>query len=103
MLTHEPNQSRLIERHITTDYARGKVATAFFEVILDGLEYGPRDLPTAEDREWIRGAIAMPIQDATELALHDLARRLAKALERPPEALLARYDASPAGEEVGSE
>lgn len=103
MNTHEPGRPTVIERHIATVYARDTVAKAFYEVILDGLEYGPRDLPTSGDREWIRGAIAMPIQEATELALHDLARRLAQALDRAPDGLLDRYDASHAGAELGAE
>ena len=80
----EPTRPRVVERHIATDYARDTVAKAFYEVILDGVEYGARDLPTTGDREWIRGAIAVPIQEATELALHDLARRLRVALDGRP-------------------
>jgi hypothetical protein len=95
--------SPMVKCHITTTYARDTVAKAFYEVILDGIEYGPRDLATSEDREWIRGAIAMPIQEATELALHDLARRLGHALERAPRGMVTRYEASHAGPEVGSE
>ncbi len=98
-----PVRPRVIERNIATDHARDMIAKAFYEVILEGVGYGPRDLPTSNDREWIRGAIAMPIQDATELALHDLARRLAQALERAPTGLGARYDASHRGEDLGSE
>jgi hypothetical protein len=101
--THVPTRLSAIERHIATTYARDTVAKAFYEVILDGVEYGPRDLATSEDREWIRGAIAMPIQEATELALHDLARRLGHALERAPGGSVTRYEASHAGQEVGSE
>jgi hypothetical protein len=93
----------VVARHITTTYARDTVAKAFYEVILDGVDYGPRDLPTSADREWIRGAIAMPIQEATELALNDLARRLGHALERAPRGMFTRDEASRAGQEVGSE
>jgi hypothetical protein len=99
----EPPLPMVVARHITTTYARDTVAKAFYEVILDGVEYGPRDLQTSEDREWIRGAIAMPIQEATEVALHDLARRLGHALERAPRGMVTRYEASHAGQEIGSE
>jgi hypothetical protein len=98
-----PTRLYAIERHIATTFARDTVAKALYEVILDGVEYGPRDLPTSEDREWLRGAIAMPIQETTELALHDIARRLANALERAPNGLLPRYDTSHAGRELGAE
>jgi hypothetical protein len=99
----EPGRPRVIERHITTDFARDTVAKAFYEVILDGMGYGPRDLTTNVDREWLRGAIAMPIQEATELALHDLARRLGHALEGAPDGSARRFHSSHAGEELRSE
>ena len=103
MAMPEPTRLYAIERHIATTFARDTVAKAFYEVILDGVEYGPREIPTSQDREWLRGAIAMPIQEATELALHDLARRLANALERAPNVLPTRYDDSRAGREVGAD
>jgi hypothetical protein len=99
----EPTRPMVIERQITTAFARDTVAKALYEVVTDGVGYGARDLPTVGDREWIRGAIAVPIQEATELALHDLARRLGHALERAPGGLLMRYEASHAGQEIGSE
>ena len=39
-----------VERRIATDFARDKVAKALYEVILDGLEFGPRDLSEDSDR-----------------------------------------------------
>jgi hypothetical protein len=103
MTTHELTRPPVLERHIASEYARDRVATALFETILEGLEYGPRDLATPQDREWIRGAIAIPIQESTELALHDLARRLGRTLERAPDRWLNRYEASHAGVEIGSD
>ncbi len=103
MAMPEPPRLYAIELHIATTFARDTVAKAFYEVILDGVDYGPREISTSEDREWLRGAIAMSIQEATELALHDLARRLATALERAPNVLLTRYDDGHAGHEVGAE
>jgi len=92
---------RAIERQIATEYARDKVAKALFEVIIDGVEYGPRDLPAFADREWIRGAIAIPIQEATEVALHVLAWRLGQALDRAPNGLARRYDATEEDDDTG--
>ena len=99
----EPTRPMVIERQITTDLARDRVARALYEVAIDGVGYGARDVPTTSDRDWIRGAMAVPIQEATEEALHDLAQRLGHALERAPGGLLTRYEASHAGQEVGSE
>ena len=95
------SRSRAVEVQLATDYARDKVAKALYEVIVDGVEFGPRDLPTSEDREWIRGAIAIPLHEATEIALHILAWRLTQALERAPDGLLDRFDASHQSRELG--
>jgi hypothetical protein len=92
-----------IERQIATDFARDRVAKALYEVIVDGVRFGPCDLPTGEDREWIRGAIAMPIQEATEVALRVLAWRLAQAFDRAPNGALDRFDASHRWQELGRE
>ena len=94
---------RTIERQIATEFARDKVAKALFEVILDSVEVGPRDLRSFEDREWIRGAIAIPIQEATEVALHVLAWRLTQALDRAPNGLSHRFDSRYDAEQVGLE
>jgi len=80
-----------------------KVAKALYEVILDGLEFGARGLPTAADREWIRGAIAMPIQEAAGVALHVLGWRLTQALERAPDGWMDRFESSHRGDELGWE
>jgi len=103
MGTTDHVRSRAIERQIATEYGRDRIAKALYEVIHDGLEFGPRDLPTAADREWIRGAIAIPIQETTEVALHVLAWRLAQALERAPNGLMSRFHASHRWVELGWE
>jgi hypothetical protein len=92
-----------IERHIDTGYARDKVARALYEAIVDSVEFGPCDLPTVADRDWIRGAIAVPIQEATDVALRVLAWHLEQSLERAPNRLLERLEASHRGEELGRE
>jgi hypothetical protein len=103
MGTPEYARSRAIERQIATEYGRDRVAKALYEVIHDGLVFGPRDLPTPEDREWIRGAIAIPIQEATEVALHVLAWRLAQALDGAPHELMNRVQSSQRWLELGWE
>jgi hypothetical protein len=93
----------VIERQIATEYGRDRVAMALYEVIHNGLEFGPRGMPTPEDREWIRGAIAMPIQEATQVALNELAWRLTQALDRAPDGLIGRFRESHRGVELGWE
>jgi hypothetical protein len=100
MVTADYAPPSAIERQIATEYARDTVAKALFEVIIDSLEYGPRDLRTSADREWIRGAIAIPIQEATEVALHVLAWRLSQTLDRAPKGLARRYEATDEVDEV---
>jgi hypothetical protein len=103
MAAPQRSTSTALERGIATDHARDRVARALYEVLVDSVDFGPCDLPTAEDREWIRGAIAAPISEATEVALEELAARLAAALERAPNGLMARFDASHRWDELGWE
>ena len=101
--TPDQDRCRLIGRHVASEYARDKVARALYEAAIEGLEFGPRDLPKPEDREWIRGAIAVPLQEATDAALEVLAWAVARALERAPDGLLGRYEQSHHLEELGFE
>lgn len=88
------DQCRLIARHIGTEFARDRVIKALHDAVRDGLEFGPRDLPVYEDREWVRGAIAIPLQEAADAALQVLASSIAQALERSPTGWLDRFERS---------
>lgn len=94
---------RLIARHVVSEHARDRVAKALYEAVVDGLEFGPRDLARAGDRDWIRGSLAIPLQEATDAALEVLAWSVSRALERAPDGLLERYVASHHLEELGLE
>jgi len=100
---HEKRPATMIARHIASDYARDRVAAALYAAVVEGLEFGPRDLPQAGDREWIRGAIAVSLQEATDAALEVLAWSIATALERAPNELLERYERSHHLAELGFE
>jgi hypothetical protein len=90
----DQDRCRVIARHVASEYARDKVAKALYEAVVEGLEFGPRDLPLADDREWIREAIAVPLQEASDAALKVLAWSVGRALERAPNDLLDRYERS---------
>jgi hypothetical protein len=83
-----------VERRVATEYARGRLAKALYEVVVDAVAFGPSDLPTPVDRDWIRGAMAAPIHEATNVALDSLAWRLGRALDLAPNQLLDRLAAS---------
>ena len=87
----ERDRCRLIARQVASDYARDKVAKALYEAVVEALEFGPRDLPHADDRDWFRGAIAHPLQEASDAAVEVLAWSVGRALERAPNGLLDRY------------
>jgi hypothetical protein len=93
----------VVERLLTTSYARDRVAEALYEILLDGLTCSPCDLPATHDREWIRGALAAPIQETTSAALRALVWEMAHALEDAPEGLLERLDRSHRRTELGWE
>jgi hypothetical protein len=94
---------RVIGRHVASANARDKVMKALHEAIVEGLEFGPCDLARADDREWIRGNIAIPLQEAADAALKVLASSVNRALERAPDGLLGRYVESHHLEELGFE
>ena len=97
------DRCRLIARHVTSEYARDKVARALYEAVVEGLQFGPRDLPLADDRDWIRGAIAHSLQQASDAAIEILAWSVSRALERAPNDLLDRYLRSHHLQELGIE
>jgi len=88
---------------VASIYAHDKVAAALFEAVVQGLEFGPCHLPVAEDREWIRGMIAVPLQEATDLAIQALVMSVGRALERAPNYFLDRYEQSHHLQELGIE
>jgi hypothetical protein len=92
-----------MEREIASESARANVARALYEVLVEGFGFGPRDLPTAADREWIRDAVVGPIHEATEVALHVLASRLSQTMDRAPDGLVERFKASHRWAELGWE
>ena len=97
------DRCRLIAGHVATDYARDKVSRALYEAVVEGLEFGPRDLPRADDRDWIRGNLAIPLQEATDAALEVLTGSVTRTLERAPNGLLDRFEESHHLEELGFE
>jgi hypothetical protein len=101
--TPERDRCRVIAGHVACDFARDKVVKALYESVVEALEFGPRDLPRLEDREWIRGAVAIPLQEATDAALQVLASSLARTLSRAPEGFLDRFDGSNHLAELGFE
>lgn len=83
---------RAVADQVVTAYGRDQVAKALYEAIQDGLNLGPCDIPSAQDREWIRGAIALPLQEATDVALDVLRSSLSRALAQSPTGLLDRIE-----------
>ena len=90
-------------RSVASAHSRDAVTKALYEALLDGLDFGPRDLPRVEDREWLRGAVAMPLQEATDAALHALVWNVAEVIETGPAGIRERFDRSHEGEDLGWE
>ena len=97
------DRCQLIARGVASEYARDRIATALYEAVLLGLEFGPRDLPLAEDREWIRGSIAVTLQEATDAALQVLVVSVSRTLEQAPNDFLDRFEESHHLEALGIE
>jgi hypothetical protein len=67
MATVTARRRRAIERAVATDHARDLVTRAIFEVVGDALDLGPIAVRSADDRAWVRYAIAGPIQELTRV------------------------------------
>jgi hypothetical protein len=93
-------RARALATHVSSDYARDRVTRALYEAVLEGLALGPCDLRLAEDREWLHGAIAVPLQEATDAAIQVLVRSVGRTLERAPAGLLDRFGGAGPGESV---
>lgn len=91
----------ILRRAIATERARHALAVALFEAVADGIEFGPRDIAAATEREWLRGAVAVPIQETADVALDALVWRLTDLLGRAPNGLCDRFLASHEGEDLG--
>lgn len=99
----EQDRCQRVARSLANGSARETVATALLEIALEGLEFGPRDLPLAEDRDWIRGHVSSPLQEATDAAFRTLVSSLSQELERAPRGLLDRFERSHDLEDLGIE
>jgi hypothetical protein len=86
--------SQAIADRVVTAFARDRVAQALHEAIVAGLDIGPCALPQPADREWIREAIAAPIQLSTDAALEALRRALAQSFQEAPPDLIRRLETS---------
>ena len=95
------HRAAILRRRIATERARQAIALALFEAVADGIEFGPRDLALAADREWLHGAVAIPIQETADVALDALIWRLTDLLGRAPNGLGDRYATSHEGDELG--
>src|SRR5258706_13238381 len=84
----DQDRFRLVARNIASENARDKVAKALYAAVVDGLEFGPRDLPLAEGREWIREAISAPLQEASDAPVQVLPSSLGRAPDRGSDTLL---------------
>jgi hypothetical protein len=94
-------RARTLRRHIATAASRDRVARALYESIVDGLEFGPRGVATADDREWIRGALSVWLHETADAALDLAAWRMSTAFDDAPNGLGQRYDRSHEWEELG--
>lgn len=61
-----------------------------YEILVEETQFGPRDLPEAEDREWLVGA-----------ALECLSWGMTRAIASGPNGLLARLERSHSDKEFG--
>jgi hypothetical protein len=93
----------ILRRYLATPAAKDCVARALYDAIGAGIAFGPRELPTPVEQDWLRGAVALPLQDAVDVALDVLTWRICLVLEQAPNDLARRFDRSHEFAELGWE
>ena len=74
---------------------------ALCEAVVAAIDFGPRDLLSPTDREWLRDAITTCVDASVETELTLIAHLLAEALEAAPDRLGDRFDRSHEADEYG--
>jgi len=69
-----PRALPMIERHVAATGVETQISAVLYEAVLGAVRFGPRDLPHSADREWIRGAMAAPVQEVVRRAMQALDR-----------------------------
>lgn len=86
---------RSIRRHLTSAYARDRVRAALYEVVVDAVEFGPCSLQARAGRDWLREAVARPLEAGTDAALAALAGAFERAFDEAPADVRAWLEAVP--------
>lgn len=96
-----PRTLQMIERNVAATGAEMQVSSVLYEAVLEAVRFGPRDLPRSSDQEWIRGAMAVPVQEAVQQTMRGLCAELVRVLENAPDRLLDRLASSHASADLG--
>ena len=94
-------RARTIRGQIAAGFECDQDTTDLREAVADAVDFGPRDLASAGDREWLRGAISDCLHPSNDEELEVVAHRLAEAFAVGPGRLGERYDRSHEADELG--
>jgi hypothetical protein len=89
------SRRRMIERRLSSAFARDRLASALYDVLVEAVETGPCRLHAQAGRAWIRDASADPLRIATDVALATLDAEIARAFDHAPTEIRDWLDASP--------
>ncbi len=89
-----PRERTIRDQLAVREEEREAVVAVLREAVLAAVDFGPRDIPSPTDREWLRDAIAICVDASIETELATIAHLLAEALEAAPDGLGNRFDRS---------
>lgn len=74
----------LLEHHVRSRETAGLIRDALYDCATSAFDLGPRELPIDREREWLRGAVAVAIADATSAAQEAFEWSLVRAVTSVP-------------------
>ena len=84
-----------LRRRVHSEFARARLTEAAYDAAMDALHPALQEVSSADERTWLREALARPLHLAVEAALDVLAIELDVALEDAPVSLRRKIEGTP--------
>jgi hypothetical protein len=94
-------RERTIRRQIAAGRDRDRLVRTMCSVVVDAVDFGPRDIGSPDDRDWLEVTIAECVESTIDAELDRVAHLLAEALEGGPHRLADRFDHSHEADDYG--
>ena len=90
-----------LHRRVRTEFARARLTEAAYDAAMDALHPALHEVTSAEEKAWLRDALAGPLGLAVEASLDVLAVELAHMIERAPVSVRRKIEETPRWRGIG--